>query len=145
MAKFESTKIIELGSTAFRQPDADSHCRFIHGYKLTAKFWFACDALDGNNWVVDFGGLKELKDELRNLFDHTLCVSGDDPYLATFQQMYIDEIVDLRVFDNGVSIEKFAERCYLIANHYLRTLGDRCWCSKVEVFEHSSNSAIYSD
>ena len=58
---FSSTKIIELGSCAFRQPQADSHCRFLHGYRLTAKFWFEADRLDQNNWVVDFGGLKGLK------------------------------------------------------------------------------------
>ena len=55
---FTSTKIIELGSCAFRQPKAESHCRFIHGYRLTAKFWFGANQLDKNNWVVDFGSLK---------------------------------------------------------------------------------------
>ena len=60
---FNSTKIIELGSCAFRQPRAKSHCRFIHGYRLVAKFWFSCNELDENNWVVDFGSLKGLKDK----------------------------------------------------------------------------------
>ena len=32
-----SSKLIELGSTAFRQPRADSHCRYIHGYQLKAE------------------------------------------------------------------------------------------------------------
>ena len=55
MGKFISTKIIPLGSAAFRQPFARSHCKFIHGYRLQAKFWFECEVLDNNNWVVDFG------------------------------------------------------------------------------------------
>ena len=59
--EYQSTKIIELGSCAFRQWRADSHCKFIHGYRLVAKFWFECEKLDERNWVVDFGGLKELK------------------------------------------------------------------------------------
>ena len=63
---FESTKVIDLGSCAFRQPQAESHCKFIHGYRLKAKFWFTADKLDKNHWVVDFGGLKELKKLLEN-------------------------------------------------------------------------------
>ena len=62
---FQSTKIIELGSCAFRQPAADSHCRFLHGYRLTAKFWFGANELDKNNWVVDFGSLSHLKKILK--------------------------------------------------------------------------------
>ena len=59
---FQSTKVLELGSCAFRQPRAShSHCRFVHGYKLSAKFWFEAKELDENNWVVDFGGLKDFK------------------------------------------------------------------------------------
>ena len=29
-----------------------------------AKFWFEAYTLDSNHWVVDFGGLKELKHKL---------------------------------------------------------------------------------
>ena len=62
---FSSTKIIELGSCAFRQPQATSHCRFVHGYRLVGKFWFGANELDENNWVVDFGSLKHLKNILQ--------------------------------------------------------------------------------
>ena len=68
---FKSTKIIELGSCAFRQPQAKAHCQFLHGYRLTAKFWFEANELDENNWVVDFGALKGLKQLLEKQFDHT--------------------------------------------------------------------------
>lgn len=59
-------------SCAFRQPTATSHCNMIHGYALSFQFTFGCGALDENNWVVDFGGLKELKEWLEFSFDHTL-------------------------------------------------------------------------
>lgn len=62
--KYISTKQYghELGlSCAFRQWKADSHCKYIHGYALAFKFKFETDTLDSNNWVVDFGNLKELK------------------------------------------------------------------------------------
>ena len=84
-----STKIIELGSCAFRQPKATSHCRFLHGYRLTAKFWFASETLDQNNWVVDFGGLRELKKLLQDQFDHTTCISADDPHVDHFKKLQL--------------------------------------------------------
>jgi len=140
---FKSTKIIELGSCAFRQPSAESHCKYLHGYRLTAKFWFEAESLDQNNWVVDFGGLKELKNTLQNQFDHTTCISKEDPRLDEFNRLQQAGVCDLRVMD-GVGIEKFAEWCYGTANRHVHELtNSRCKCVKVEVFEHESNSAIY--
>lgn len=138
-----STKIIELGSCAFRQPKAKSHCRFVHGYRLTAKFWFASDELDENNWVVDFGGLKELKKLLQNQFDHTTCISAHDPALEEFKRLEKAGVCDLRIMD-GVGIEKFAEWCHAAADNFAGILTNmRARCVKVEVFEHENNSAIY--
>lgn len=140
---YQSTKVIELGSCAFRQPFAESHCRFIHGYRLKAKFWFNCKELDQNNWVVDFGGLKDLKKELECLFDHTLVVSSTDPHLDELKDLHDLGVVDLRVLDGGVGIEKFAECSFDIAAAHVDALtSGRCWVSKVEVFEHENNSAI---
>lgn len=140
---FSSTKIIELGSCAFRQPQATSHCRFLHGYRLTAKFWFEAEALDKNNWVVDFGGLKELKKLFQEQFDHTTCISRNDPKLEVFKKLNEAGVCDLRIMD-GVGIEKFAEFCHDTAQQFVDKLTDsRCRCVKVEVFEHENNSAIF--
>lgn len=140
---YSSTKIIELGSCAFRQPQADSHCRFLHGYRLTAKFWFEATHLDHNNWVVDFGALKELKSILQHQFDHTTCISRSDPKHMLFKQMRDEGLCDLRIMD-GVGIEKFAEFCHGKADEFVKhTTQGRCRCSQVEVFEHENNSAIY--
>jgi 6-pyruvoyltetrahydropterin/6-carboxytetrahydropterin synthase len=141
--KYESTKIIELGSCAFRQWRADSHCKFIHGYRLVAKFWFACDRLDDKNWVVDFGGLKNLKEILEKQFDHTLCIAGDDPLLPSFKELHKTGAVDLRIMEKGVGIERAAEYCFDVADAYVRGItNNRCWVDKVEVWEHDKNSAI---
>ena len=143
--QFESTKIIELGSCAFRQWRADSHCKFIHGYRLVAKFWFECDRLDERNWVVDFVGLKALKQVLEKQFDHTLCIAGDDPLLNNFQQLHQLGAVDLRIMPRGVGIERTAEWCFDVADSHVRGItNNRCWVSKVEVWEHDKNSAIVS-
>ena len=145
MGKFESTKIIELGSCAFRQPQAKSHCRFLHGYRLTAKFWFSCNELDENNWVVDFGGLKGLKDKLQQHFDHTTIISKHDPFLDDFNALNRKGIIDLRI-DDEVGIEMFAKKCFDIADIYISAMtNDRCNVEKVEVWEHESNSATYTN
>ena len=142
----QSTKIIELGSCAFRQWRAGhSHCKFVHGYQLKAKFWFGCKELDDKNWAVDFGGLKGLKAILQKQFDHTLCVSSDDPLMPLFLQLHEKEGCDLRVM-SGVGIEKTAEWCFYAAKSYLAdTYKGRCWVEKVEVWEHAENSATYQE
>lgn len=145
MAKFQSTKVIDLGSCAFRQPRADSHCRFIHGYRLKAKFWFEADSLDNNNWVVDFGGLKPLKNKLEHQFDHTLCIDVKDPLVNHFRSICESGAADVRIM-NGVGIELTAKWCYDAANEFLKKEYNNinnAQCVKVEVWEHEGNSAIY--
>jgi len=141
--KYISTKVIELGSCCFRQPNASSHCRYLHGYRLTAKVWFKCHGLDENNWVVDFGGLKELKHLFQNHFDHTTIIAKNDPFVSVFLELCEKGVCNLRIME-GVGIEKFAEWCYNTANAYIRQItNERCWVEKVEVWEHEKNSAMY--
>lgn len=142
---FQSTKIIELGSCAFRQWKAtDTHCCKIHGYQLNAKFWFEGE-LDERNWVVNFGGLKELKQILQNQFDHTTCIASDDPLLPLFQELHDKRGCDLRIME-AVGIEKTSEWCFKIANAFIKLgTNNRCRVVKVEVWEHDLNSALYSE
>jgi len=143
--QYQSTKILELGSCAFRQWRADSHCKFIHGYRLVSKFWFGCNKLDERNWVVDFGGLKALKQVLEKQFDHTLCVSADDPLLEQFKALHASGAADLRIMEKGVGIERTAEWCFDVADAHIRGITkNRCWVDRVEVWEHDKNSAIVS-
>jgi 6-pyruvoyltetrahydropterin/6-carboxytetrahydropterin synthase len=142
---YQSTKLIELGSCAFRQWRAThSHCQYIHGYQLKAKFYFSASSLDDKNWVVDFGGLKQLKQILNNQFDHTLCVAQDDPLLPFWQELNNQRGCQLRIMES-VGIEKTAEWCFETASKFLKdNYGDRCWVERVEVFEHDNNSAIFT-
>ena len=141
---WQSTKIIELGSCAFRQWRAThSHCQFIHGYQLKAKFYFAGKELDDKNWMVAFGGIKTLKKKLNDQFDHTLCVAQDDPLLPFWQELNNQRGCQLRIME-AVGIEKTAEWCYNMANDFIKLeTNGRCWVDMVEVFEHENNSAIY--
>ncbi len=146
MKKYSSTKKITLGSCAFRQPFAESHCKYLHGYLLTAKFWFECEELDENNWVVDFGGLKELKTFLTKTFDHKTIISANDPHKSTFIELDDLGVLDLIVFRRGVGIERFAEYCFKKADEHVKILTkERCWVTKCEIWEHETNSAIYKN
>jgi len=88
--------------------------------------------------------LKKLKTALEEQFDHTTVVWEKDPELDTFYSLNIKGLIDLRVMKDGVGIERFAEYCLNEANEFVDDLTNgRCWCSKVEVWEHPDNSAIY--
>ena len=139
-----STKIVELGSCAFRQWKAQqSHCQYLHGYQLKAKIWVSGKTLDDKNWIFDFGSFKEIKKILSNIFDHKVCVSKDDPELDFFKEAEKRKILQLTILD-AVGIEKTAEYVYHICDQYIRESTDnRCWVSKVEVWEHPENSATF--
>ena len=96
-----SSKLIELGSTAFRQPRAASHCKYIHGYQLKAEVTFACNELDSNNWVFDFGGLKDLKHIYKTQFDHTLVIANDDPEIELLKELNARGLAQLRIMTGG--------------------------------------------
>ena len=130
-------------SCAFRQPNAShSHCSLIHGYALAFKFTFVADELDDKNWVQDFGGLKELKTWLEDMFDHTLAIDTNDPFIEEFKRLEEKNLVDIRIMD-GVGCEKFAEHAFVFANELVRTQSNgRVEVVQCEVMEHGANSAI---
>ena len=146
MSVYTSSKQIELGSAAFRQWKAShSHCKYLHGYQLKAKFTFGCKSLDDRNWCVDFGGLDALKQTLRDQFDHTTVVAGDDPELDTFKSLNEKGIIQLRIMDGGVGVERFAEWVFKTADTYIDEATEgRCFVINVTITEHDDNWASYS-
>jgi len=165
MGKFYSTKTWgnDRGlSCCFRQwKSTHSHCSLLHGYSIGVKVIFECETLDERNWVMDFGGLKQFKNWLEHMFDHTTLIAGDDPYLEMFQKMgdigkpregtnYVNsKIIDLRIVP-GVGCERFAELAYNKLSELLKisvdsgtALNPTVRVKSVEVFEHDANSAIY--
>lgn len=144
---FRSTKTYghEVGfSCAFRQWRANSHCKYLHGYALKIHLEFEAETLDERNWVVDFGGLKSLKAELEQTFDHMTVVAQDDPELSWFEEAHRRGILQLVVLPS-TGCEKFAEYAYTLADTWLENNGykPRCRLVKVEVHEHGANSATY--
>jgi 6-pyruvoyltetrahydropterin/6-carboxytetrahydropterin synthase len=153
--KFYSTKTYgnDRGlSCCFRQWRAThSHCSLLHGYSIGVKVIFECDTLDERNWVMDFGGLKEFKEWLEHMFDHTLLVAEDDPQLDKLMTLGTDAfgiIADIRVVP-AVGCERFAELAFDRLSTILAEdlaagtlLNPTVRVKSVEVFEHDANSAI---
>lgn len=142
-AHFRSTKRFIGFPCTHRQWRAESHCRFVHGYSREFYFEFAASELTKEGWVVDFGGLKEIKSWLDDVFDHTFLVAQDDPKLPEFQALDKEGVIQLRVLPNP-GMEGTALYVYEKASEILRKLyGERAWITKVEVRENEKNSAFY--
>lgn len=135
----------EIGlSACFRQPGANSHCRFLHGYALSFKFVFETYELDQNNWVVDFGGaaLKALKNWLVETFDHRMLVAADDPSID--ELTYLDAIGLAQVIVlERVGCEAFAVLAYEQAKNLMQKYHPHVRVVSCEVKEHGANGAAF--
>jgi 6-pyruvoyltetrahydropterin/6-carboxytetrahydropterin synthase len=154
MGKFQSSKVFDGFSTVFRQWKAEeTHCKFIHGYGISFKVYFEGD-LDHRNWVWDFGGMKRAnetidgmspKEWMDYMFDHTLIIAEDDPYIKAFQQMEEAKVAQVRVIP-ATGAEKFAEYIYNKLNEFVKAeTNNRVRVTKVKFSEHGKNAAYYSE
>ena len=152
--KFQSTKIFDGFSTVFRQWRADgTHCQFLHGYGISFKITFEGE-LDEKNWVWDFGGMKRAKGTIDGMnpkawmdymFDHTVIIAEDDPYLELFEGMDKNKLIQLRVIP-ATGAEQFAKFIYDKVNEFvLEETNNRVRVTQVEFKEHNKNSAIYGE
>jgi 6-pyruvoyltetrahydropterin/6-carboxytetrahydropterin synthase len=152
--KFQSTKIFDGFSTVFRQWRADgTHCQFLHGYGVSFKITFEGE-LDERNWVWDFGGMKRAKGTIDGMnpkawmdfmFDHTVIMAEDDPYLELFEDMDKNKLIQLRVIP-ATGAEQFAKYIYDKVNEFvLEETNNRVRATQVEFKEHNKNSAIYGE
>ena len=159
---FTSTKVFDGFSCCFRQWKATTtHCQFLHGYGVSFKVWFEGD-LDDRNWVWDFGGMKRAKtkidgkspkDWMDYMFDHTVLVAEDDPFLPDLEKLYhrpekglqYHGILQLRIVP-ATGAEKFAEFIFHKLNNFVKTeTQERVRVAQVEFMEHNKNTAIYSE
>lgn len=140
---FTSTKRFTGFPCTHRQWRAESHCRFVHGYSREFYFEFACTERTIEGWVVDFGGLKEVKSMLEHYFDHTFLAAQDDPELKVWQDLDQKGVIQLRVLPNP-SMEGTAEWVFKAVDKMVREkTKNRAWVTMVEVSENEKNSAIY--
>ena len=154
MGKFQSSKVFDGFSTVFRQWKADTtHCKYVHGYGISFKIYFEGD-LDERNWVWDFGGMKRAKGKIDGkspkdwfdyMFDHTLILAEDDPYIKVFEEMGTAGVAQVRVIP-ATGAEKFAEYIYTKVNKFVQEeTNNRVRVIKVKFMEHNKNAAYYSE
>ena len=141
---YKSTKYFkEIGPCAYRNHMSDTDCYLLHGYCRSFKFVFGCKNLDRQGFVVDFGGLKDVKRQLQDWFDHTVILQSDDPLISTFRQLTEQGQCKLQTFPT-ISSEGLAEWTgeYLDSILQEKYIG-RCWFLESHHIEASKNSAIY--
>jgi 6-pyruvoyltetrahydropterin/6-carboxytetrahydropterin synthase len=152
MGKYQSTKLFDGFSCVFRQWRAEgTHCKYIHGYGISFRVWFEGD-LDERNWVWDFGGMKRAKGTIDGLnpkawmdymFDHTMIIAEDDPFLESFRLMGQAGAAQVRILP-AVGAEKFAEYIYNKLQEFVsKETAGRVNVVRVEFLENGRNTAIY--
>jgi 6-pyruvoyltetrahydropterin/6-carboxytetrahydropterin synthase len=152
MGKYQSTKVFDGFSCVFRQWKAEgTHCKYVHGYGVSFKVWFE-GQLDEKNWVWDFGGMKRAKGTIDGMnpkawmdymFDHTMIVAEDDPFLESFKLMDRAGAAQVRILP-AVGAEKFAEYIFNKLQEFIHTETEgRVRVVRVDFMEHGRNSAIY--
>jgi len=154
MGKFQSSKVFDGFSTVFRQWKAEqTHCRFVHGYGISFKVYFEGE-LDDRNWVWDFGGMKRAttlidgkqpKAWMDHMFDHTMIIAEDDPWIEAFRQMDEAGVAQVRVIP-ATGAEKFSEYIFNKLNEFVKTeTNHRVKVIKVKFMEHGKNAAYYCE
>lgn len=144
--RYTSTKNYnQIGPVAYRQWRADSHCRLIHGYAMSFKFEFSTNDLDARNWAMDYGGLKPLKANLEDWFDHTLLVAEDDPMKEELLRLGDLKLAKITLVEK-TGCEGLADFLYEYVNgiflpSYGASEAERLWCTRVEVRETDNNMA----
>jgi 6-pyruvoyltetrahydropterin/6-carboxytetrahydropterin synthase len=77
------------------------------------------------------------------MFDHTLLVAEDDPYVEGFKTMGEHGLAQVRVIP-ATGAEQFAKYIYEKLNTFIsEETGGRVKVVKVEFMEHNKNTAIY--
>lgn len=94
-------------------------------------------------WVMDFGGLKEVKEWLEHMFDHTFLASEDDPAMEEFEKLDEMGVIQLRVLPNA-GMEGTAKFVYdRVSKMIQQSTNSRVRVIKVEVRENEKNSAYF--
>lgn len=140
---YRSSKTFRNFPCAHRKWRHAGHCAFVHGYARDFIVWFESDARDDNGFVMDFGGLKEVRAWLEDRFDHTLLLDADDPLLADFRALEQKGAAKLTVFED-VGMEGTAKFFYDWLQPWVHArTGGRVWVASIEVRENENNSGLY--
>ena len=143
---FTSTKMFGPISTGHRQYLDEGHCSFVHGYGRKVQLTFAAKELDHKGWVMDFGGLKQVRKWLEDEWDHRTLIHEDDPALNDLKDLEYDKTININIMRKpyGPGIELSCLYVYDNLTPMIKEATDgRVWIQKVEIWEHENNSAAY--
>ena len=144
---FTSSKRFGPISVAHRQWKSESHCKYIHGYGRIIDITFHCKKRDEKGWVMDFGNLKEIKDWMFNIWDHSLLVAHDDPHRADLWKLDQEGVLKLFIMPEayGPGIEDSCKYIYDKVTAMIKVETDgRVGIKKVRIYEHEFNWAEYN-
>jgi len=68
---------------------------------------------------MDFGGLKDIKEWLEDLFDHTMLINEDEPEIKFFKEMERRNLCKLRIMPN-VGMEGSAKYIFYYVNEWVK-------------------------
>lgn len=125
---------------AHRQHLHDGHCSFVHGHNWDITVEFACDRLDDNGFVVDFGKLKFIREWIENNLDHSCVFAKSDPIKDELKKAapaawHIYEV-------DSCSCEGLAAHLLEVFDELVRKNTDgRVWVNSVTVSEDKKNEA----
>lgn len=123
-----------------RQWRDDGHCSFLHGYDRWVEIEWEGER-DHRGWVVDFGALKEIKEWLDYMFDHTTLVSPDDPFLAALHVLNENKVLDIRVTDP--TMEGMAELVGQKVQTWTRNNFPNARVVRIDCWENEKNCATW--
>ena len=124
-----------------RQWKDDGHCRWLHGYDRWVTIAWEGEP-DHRGWVVDFGGLGDLRSVLERQFDHTTLVAPDDPHLGSFEGLAQGDVIDLRVMDP--TMEGMATWVAKMAREWTALHAPNALIVRVECWENEKNGAAWT-
>jgi len=128
---------------AHRQHRHSGHCSLIHGHNWTLKLAFACERLDKNGFVVDFGNLKYIKQWIADHIDHACMLAADDPLKDRIVKA-VPEVYRLYEVPNA-SCEGISTHLWEVFSELLyENEGDRVWIAQVDLLEDSKNATCFT-
>lgn len=118
------------------------HCRFVHGHNWSLTLTFACEELDFQGFVIDFGGIKFISRWISENLDHACMFAETDTeglkMLAAFPHLFKPYVLA------NCSAEGLATHLFGVFDTLIReeSLG-RVWLKSIRVGEDSKNFAYF--
>ena len=144
--KYKSSKRFGPITTGHRQWRDKGHCSYVHGYGRYVRLTFEATELDERGWVMDFGGLKDVKSWIESEWDHRTLIAADDPAIPELKTLEEVGGINLNILPEGYlpGIEESCRYLYDKLNPVIqRKTNNRVEITRVEIWETEKNQGEY--